>query len=128
MCALTQLCTHGCLGAGELTLDSVVLCPCGIGTAVPESWKPEATTCPPHLHTLLGTLAVYVEPYRGGPAPVAPLLLLIETCSCPVLASLAHWCQNNNKTPKTKPLLHTALILTLFPLEMVSLTQKNGHT
>ena len=85
-------------------------------------------------YSVLGTLVIYVEPCRGRPNYPVPISLihwnlLLHSPCIPI-----HWCQNNNnnkkklsRKQKQKPLLHTALILTLFPLEIFSLKQKKSY-
>ena len=80
----------------------MVLCPCGFDTVVPESWKQRWQPAPYHLHTLLGTLVVYVEPHRDSPSPHVPTSLIHWNLLLPCPCIPTHWCQNNNKTPKIK--------------------------
>ena len=85
--------------------DSVVLCRCGIGTAVPESWKAEVTTCPTpspysarHPGCLCGAL-------QRHPSPCVPTSLthwnLFLPCPCipnPLVSK-----QQNSKNETTAP-------------------------
>lgn len=100
VCVSVQVCTYVCDGPGEVTLDSVVLCPCGVGTSVPESLAAGVTTWPSsYLHTLCSAPWLLC-PCRGRPNYPVPISLihwnlLLHSPCIPI-----HWCQNNNNNNK----------------------------
>lgn len=81
----------------------------------------EVTICPipsPYSARHPGCLcgAPQREPHRGSPSPRVPTSLIHWNLLLPCPCIPTHWCQNNNKTPKTKtPAPHSTDVNTISP-------------